>query len=171
MAKRIGRRPETQEERSERVVNALCSFAKARTAYVTSAVYYMENIRQHTQRECMDAEEYDYYSTPSRDKRLKRFFEEVRRVTLAKGQGSDPDEWSALRVAKAIFEPKPNSRDLRDLNYFCQIPIVEEGEKEISLRQLWVNLANNRMSSNPNAPLEARWGLTATLYQSSCKVY
>ncbi len=171
MAKRLGKRPETQEERSERVVNALCSFAKERTAYVTSAVYYMENIRKHTKRQCMDAEEYDYYSTPSRDKRLKRFFEEVRRATLAKGQESDPDKWSALRVAKAIFEAKPNTRDLRDLNYFCQIPIVEEGEKEISLRQLWVSLANKRVSSDPNAPLDARWGLASKPYQSSCKVY
>jgi len=140
MAKKLGKRPETQEERSERVIGALCSFAQERTDAVTSAVFYIENIRSHTKRQCMDAKEYDYYSTPSRDKRLKRFFEEVRRVAMSQGKRSNPHQWSALRVARAIFEIQPTPRDLRDLNHFCQIPIVEEGKKTIGLRELWRGL-------------------------------
>ncbi len=171
MAKQLGKRPETQEERSERVIGALCSFAQERTDAVTSAVFYIENIRSHTKRQCMDAKEYDYYSTPSRDKRLKRFFEEVRRVAMSQSKQSNPHQWSALRVARAIFEVQPTPRDLRDLNHFCQIPIVEEGKKTIGLRELWKGLASNRVSSDPNAPLEARWGLVEMPYKATCKTF
>lgn len=171
MAKKLGKRPETQEEKSERLINALCSFAKERTDYVSSAVFYMENIRNNTKRNCMDAKEYDYYSTPSRDKRLKRFFEEVRNNAFTKGKKTDQSEWSALRVAQAIFQPQPNARDLSDLEYFCQIPLVEESRETINLRQLWLNLARGLVSSDPNAPLEARWGNAKKAYKSSCPSY
>lgn len=171
MAKKLGKRPETQEERSERVIGALCSFAQERTDYVTSAVFYMENIRNHTKRQCMDAKEYDYYSTPSRDKRLKRFFEEVRRVAMSQNKQSNQHQWSALRVARAIFESQPTARDLRDLNHFCQIPIIEDGKKTIGLRELWQGLAGSLVSSDPNAPLEARWGLSQQPYIASCKTF
>lgn len=168
MAKKLGKRPETREEKSERLINALCSFAKERTSYVTSAIYYIGNIRKNTKRRCMDATEYEYYSTPSRDKRLRRFFEEVRAVAFTKGQASDPNKWSANRVAQAIFQPKPRKRDLDDLNYFCQIPLLEDGPQIMSLRDLWLNLARGLVSSDPNAPLDARWGRVKRPFNSEC---
>jgi hypothetical protein len=171
MAKKLGKRPETQEEKSNRLINALCAFAQERTNYVTTAVYYMENIRKHMKRRCMDRSEYDYYSTPSRDKRLKRFFQEVRNAAFSKGQRSNPNEWSAKRVAKAIFEPKPNARDLRDMRFFCQVHTMEDSRQTLSLRQLWLNLARGLVSSDPNAPMEARWGLVKRPYKQECRRY
>jgi len=82
IAKRLRRREEPLEEKTMRLMHSLCSFAKERVNYVNDGLAKLNSIKS-SGRSCMNATEYDYFSTPSRDKRLHRFFVEVSKIAYS----------------------------------------------------------------------------------------
>jgi hypothetical protein len=171
IAKKLRRREEPLEEKTMRLMHSLCSFAKERVNYVNDGLSYVNRLRSQGKRRCMNAKEYDYYSTPSRDKRLYRFFVEVRNIAYSGGKLTE-DQVNAQILARTIFHPDLPDGLLKELDDFCGLAIYPgDDKKHINLRQLWEAMDARKVSSDPHAPFVNRWGLTDTKYVGSCKTY
>ncbi len=177
IAKKLRRRPEPIGEKTKRVLMGLCSFAKERVNYVNDGLKYLQKLRSKRDahgravRSCMNAKEYDYYSTPSRDKRLKRYFEEVLNIAYAGGVLEEGKITPQL-MARAIFHDNVPIEIERALDQHCRIAVYpQDDRKYINLRQLWKNIAEGKLSSDPHAPYENRWGLTDKPYVKQCPTF
>lgn len=171
IAQKLRRREEPLEEKTMRLMHSLCSFAKERVNYVNDGLAHIEKLKQEGSRHCMNAKEYDYYSTPSRDKRLFRFFKEVEKIAYSGGQLTE-DEMNAQVLARTIFHPELPEGLLNQLDSFCGLAIYPQDEtKHINLRQLWQVMSAGKVSSDPNAPFDNRWGLSDRNYVGSCQTY
>jgi hypothetical protein len=170
IAKKLRRRPEPLEEKATRVLYGLCAFAKERVNYVNDGLNQLRRIRAGG-RQCMNRAEYDYYSTPSRDKRLKLYFNEVEKIAYA-GGALKRDEISIELLARAIFHPQIPDHLNKELNRFCSLAAYPTNQKRnINLRQLWSNLKTGKVSSDPHASIEHRWGLSNTTHRASCPTF
>ncbi|MCK5919136.1 MAG: hypothetical protein KAG34_11950, partial [Cocleimonas sp.] len=114
---------------------------------------------------------YDYYSTPSRDKRLKRYFEEVLNIAYAGGVLNEGKITPQL-IARAIFHDEVPAEIEHALDQHCRIAAYpNDDSKYINLRQLWKNIAKGSVSSDPHAPYENRWGLTNKPFAKQCRTF
>ncbi len=171
IAKKLQRRKEPLEEKTMRLMHSLCSFAKERVNYVNDGIAYLNRLKKTGNRQCMNAKEYDYYSTPSRDKRLYRFFQEVRNIAYS-GGNLKPGEINAQVLARSIFYPNLPKNLLQELDNFCGLPIYPGNDrKHINLRKLWEVMDAGNVSFDPHAPFIYRWGLTKKKYVGSCPTY
>ena len=177
IAKKLQRRPEPIPEKTKRLLHGLCSFAKERVNYVNDGLQYVRQLRSKTDRhgrvarQCMNATEYDYYSTPSRDKRLKRYFEEVLNVAYTGGVLPEGQITPQL-IARAIFHDVIPPDVERAMDQTCRLAVYPQNDRQyINLRQLWKNIAAGNLSSDPHAPYQNRWGLTNQPYVQQCKTY
>ncbi len=171
IAKKLQRREEPLEEKTMRLMHSLCSFAKERVNYVNDGLAYVERLRSEGKRSCMNATEYDYYSTPSRDTRLYRFFTEINKIAYA-GGGLTEDEVNAQVLARTIFHPELPDGLIKELDDFCGLAIYpNDNVKHINLRQLWEAMDARKVSSDPHAPFDNRWGLTDTKFVGSCPTF
>lgn len=171
IAQKLQRRKEPLEEKTMRLMHSLCAFAKERVNYVNDGLAYVNRLRSQGKRQCMNAKEYDYYSTPSRDKRLFRFFTEVEKIAYQGGKLTE-DQVNAQVLARTIFHPELPDGLINELDEFCGLAIYPgDNKKHINLRQLWDTLKLGKVSSDPHAPFDNRWGLTETKYVGSCKTY
>lgn len=171
IAKKLRRREEPLEEKTMRLMHSLCSFAKERVNYVNDGIDYVRKFRAKGKRQCMTAAEYDYYSTPSRDKRLFRFFREVEKIAYAGGQLTE-DQVNAQVLARTIFHPELPDGLVDQLDKFCGLAIYPGDDvKHINLRQLWQVMLAGKVSSDPHAPFDNRWGLSETKFVGSCPTF
>jgi len=178
IAKKLRRRPEPIAEKTKRVLVGLCSFAKERVNYVNDGLNFLHKLRskkdgnRHSLRKCMNAKEYDYYSTPSRDKRLKRYFEEVLNIAYKGGAISKGKTITPSLMARAIFHDKVPPKIAQALDKHCRIAVYPHDDHQyINLRQLWNNIKKGNLSSDPHAPYQNRWGLTDKPYVKQCRTY
>lgn len=165
----LGKRKELPDEKTLRLLIALCMTANDRSVYVYDALWHLQKIRKSGRR-CMTRSEYDSYSTPSRDRRLQSFFNAVKNHYERNNkykQWTQPQRW-----AKTLFSAnQPRPAETKELNDFCLVQ-MSLGEKYfIPLRELRQNLAAGKLISDPNAPLEYRWGVQTSPYKPSCRQY
>jgi hypothetical protein len=127
---RLAHRKETKQETLVRTGMDLCSLSRARIEIVSQGIKYSERIGR-----CMNANEYDDWSTPTRDLRIKMTLDQLLKLS---GE-SDVDG-----VAQ----------------YLDQCPGLEIAPGRIlQLRDYLHRVSDNKISSDPNDSLEARWGL------------
>lgn len=170
ISKKLQRRAEPLEEKTMRLMHSLCSFAKERVNYVNDGLKQLNKIRAQG-RQCMNAKEYDYYSTPSRDKRLYRFFQEVHKIAYEGGK-MEEDKVNGQILARSIFHPDLPEGLLTELDNFCGLAIYpNDNVKHINLRQMWERLEKGTVSSDPHAPFDNRWGMTGQKFIGTCKTY
>ena len=165
----LGKRKETAAEKSLRLMIALCQYANDRAVYVYDALWHLQKIRKKG-RQCMNRSEYNSYSTPSRDRRLKAFFNAVgehHARTKATAGRSQQEQWTDTLFSRT--DPTPIQK--KQLNDFCMVQMSLGENYHMPLRALRKNLYSNFVSSNPNAPLEYRWGVVPKKFKTSCKVY
>jgi len=169
IASALGKRPEKPDEKTLRLLIALCMYANDRSVYVYDALWHLQGIRKKGRR-CMNAREYDSYSTPSRDRRLKAFFDAVGGHFLKSQKyrpNTQPQRWAKILFSKT----RPSPVESKEINDFCMVQ-MSLGEKYfMPLRELRQNLMAGKLVSDPNAPLEYRWGIYDKPYKSSCKTY
>ena len=165
----LGKRKETPEEKSLRLMIALCQYANDRAVYVYDALWHLQKVRKQG-RQCLNRGEYNSYSTPSRDRRLKAFFNAVgehHARTKATAGNSQQEQWT-----KTLFsQTDPTPAQKKQLNNFCMVQMSLGENYHMPLRQLRQNLYAGFVSSNPNAPLEYRWGVVPKKFKTSCRAY
>ncbi|WP_020394245.1 hypothetical protein [Thiolinea disciformis] len=166
---KLGKRPEKPDEKTTRLLLALCMYANDRSVYVYDALWHLQQIRGQG-RQCMNAREYDDYSTPGRDKRLGMFFNSIKRHIDTIGR-FDPRSYPA-RWAKAVFSvDQPPPSEMKELNEFCMVQLTLGEELYMSLRELRQNLEGGYLVSDPHAPLQYRWGIAKAPYKATCPTY
>lgn len=177
IAKKLRRRPEPLNEKTQRVLHGLCSFAKERVNYVNTGLKFLHQLRAKKDstgtviRHCMNAKEYDYYSTPSRDKRLKRYFEEVLNIAY-KGGILKEGQLTPQLLARAIFHDEIPPALEQAMDKTCRLAVYPENDRKyINLRQLWKNIATGKVSSDPHATYQNRWGLTDKAHVKECPIF
>lgn len=173
ISKKLGKRVESPDEKTQRLLLALCMYANDRSVYVYDALWYLQKIRNDG-RHCMNAKEYNDHSTPGRDKRLHLFFDSIRRHLDRVGR-FDPRSQPA-RWAKAVFSnDEPPPQEMKFLNDFCQVQmtLVDDGQPNyyMSLRELRQNVEAGSLVSDPHAPLAHRWGIIKQPFVSDCPTY
>lgn len=141
-------RAESSEEKINRHVNDLCKLIQARVAAVKEGVAAHEKLNR-----CMNAEEFDSYSTPSRDKRIMTTIDQL---LNAAGLNSLFSRGSAIGKLKANFDQ-------------CQGVDVGDGST-IPMDQAVSLFIQKQTSSDPNQNLRARWGLEQA-QNLGCKQY
>ncbi len=169
IASALGKKKEEIDAKTLRLMIAMCMYANDRSVYVYDALWKLQEMKKKG-RKCMTRSEYNNYSTPSRDRRLKAFFNAVKnhyeRNTKYK-HWTQPQRW-----AKALFSVKePRPTELKELNSFCKVQMSLGEEYFIPLRELRQNLLSGKVISDPHAPLEYRWGAQLSSYKPSCKTY
>ncbi|WP_020560334.1 hypothetical protein [Thiofilum flexile] len=169
ISRKLGKRAEKPDEKTLRLLLALCMYANDRSVYVYDALWYLQKVRREG-RQCLTAREYDDHSTPGRDKRLTMFFDSVRHHLDRIGR-FDPHSVPA-RWAKAVFSrDKPPKSEMDLLNKFCMVQMTLGEEYYMTLRDLRKNVEDKLLVSDPHAPLEYRWGLVKTPYKPTCPTY
>jgi hypothetical protein len=165
----LGSRTEAADEKTLRLLIAMCMYANDRSIYVYDALWHLQKIRKQG-RKCMTRSEYDNYSTPSRDRRLTAFFNAVKNHYE---QNNKFKHWTQpQRWAKTLFAiEQPSPAEIKDLNSFCMVRMSLGEEYYIPLRDLRQNLSAGKVISDPNAPLEYRWGAQTSPYKPECKTY
>ena len=169
IASALGRRKEEADAKTLRLLIAMCMYANDRSVYVYEALYKRQEMKKKG-RKCMTRTEYNNYSTPSRDRRLKAFFNAVKNHYE---RNSKYKHWTQpQRWAKALFSPvEPPPAEVKELNRFCLVQ-MSLGEKYfMPLRELRRNLESGKVISDPNASLEYRWGAQTSPYKARCKTY
>lgn len=169
VSKKLGKREEKPDEKTTRLLLALCMYANDRSVYVYDALWYLQKIRSEG-RHCMNAREYDDHSTPGRDKRLKMFFDSIRRHIDSIGR-FDPRSQPA-RWAKAVFShDEPPASEMKHLNDFCMVQMTLGEEYYMTLRELRQNVDAGVLVSDPHASLPFRWGVIKEPFRSDCPTY
>lgn len=129
---RLAQRTETKTETITRTAMDLCSLTRARIDIVTGGLKYSDRVGR-----CLNREEYDDWSTPTRDKRIKMTLDQLFKLT-------EEDNVDALA------------------QYLDQCPGLEIAPgRTLQLRDYLRRVSQNRISSNPNDSLEARWGFNS----------
>ena len=169
IASALGKKKEKADQKTLRLMIALCMYANDRAVYVYDALWHLQEMQKKGRR-CMNRREYDNFSTPSRDRRLKSFFNAVKNhyeKNARYNHWTQPQRW-----AKTLFAVKPpRPKDVKELNEFCKVQ-MSLGEKYfMPLRELRQNLSAGRVISDPHAPLEFRWGAQVKPYKARCKTY
>lgn len=142
-----------------RKIKLVCQEAQPRATYVNQGLDYRREIGNR----CMSYEEYDAYSTPTRDENLwksietlKTDFNEVIYRNL-----SDYVNPRIMDAIKSIFKGynffQTSVRD--DLNSMCIINY--RSVVRINLHHIYDRLSKGLMTSHPNDGIVQRWGETA----------
>jgi len=162
------KRPETLEEKVERLLKGLCVLAKHRVEYVNDGLNYLQRINNH--RKCMTRDEYIRYSSYNRDLRLTVYFNQLRRYRYQlyrKGEDS-----AALTLLDAIFTGgEPSLLNKSKLRQQCQIFYSPTSEQTLNLQDIWSSISAGRLESNPHATREQRWGIADKPYVRVCPHY
>lgn len=144
---RLAMRPESKNENIARQLANICNLVNTRVNIILKA----EEARLALGGACMNAGDYDAYSTPSRDKRIMTTLEQL--IDIGGGFG---------------FTKKQRLKDLAPAFVACPDIQYSPG-KFISLYDYATKALSGDISSDPNEGVEARWGFAPTT--SSCPQY
>ena len=169
--KKLGQRKESLDEKAYRYMKALCFSAWDRAEAIYDAqMFFRRQYNQYNETRCMTAAEYDAYSTPGRDKKLRLTFAQLQNLVQQSGWKYATSE-SKKFVDYIVQGPNRYERNTgEDLTNFCDVNRQVGGPgRPMSLAELNTVLQNGTASSDPNAPLLQRWGLEP--YQQTCPQY
>jgi hypothetical protein len=163
MQKHLQLSQETNEGAVRRLLVEACRGFKERIESVNSSIAYVAKVGGR----CMTRAEFDDYSTPSRDQRMKDTFaalEQAYNRTLRSGFSA-----AALAAQARSVIAQPGSEPLA--NAYCVLPII--GNQTMTLGEVRLRSNLNLLSSNPLDDPSARWGLEAspTGLARACPVY
>lgn len=132
----LGNHAETSQAEMTRHFKTVCDMTKERVNIVQEGVRYRQRVSRP-----LNASEYDNYSTPSRDQKIKEYF-----ANFIEANNRARASNTSIQSAQVILQNANN----------C--PIVFDGSSTISLWTFYSNMMSGRVSSNPNDSLMARWG-------------
>lgn len=168
---------ESNQQTAARLIENICADIQQRI----DAVKESEAFLQSATYRCMTEEEFDNYSTPSRDRRLADEIIYLRNFlkTLVQERNElslDEKTWQQLKIIfpqldlTIASESQNQKRTLTSSASLCRTKHHsrrENTEKSIDLAEIKRRLFTHRLSSNPNHPPEVRFG-EDILVKNSC---
>ncbi len=167
--KRTQTTQETMEDKTRRLMFNICYSSYNRASVINESTNYFYKI-QGQGRSCMNASEFDQYSTFSRDKRLKEYFvrlyKYIQRTKSFKG-ASFPLKAYALDIF--VNDPSKYQRTRKQFLKFCTVPY--DTGKILDVREVWQRLRFDLLVQNPNTTNDWRWGDYSTPFTTSCPTF
>ena len=149
---RLAQQSETPEMRLQRLLKAVCLETQGRIEVVNLAVKYVQQVGGR----CLNYQEFDTHSTPSRDQQLQKMFEileeDYRQLELA--GNLNLLSWQQRQWMGNLLS---NSGET-DNSLITMCPINYSNGKVLSLGQVYQRLKRQQMSTHPNDLREIRWG-------------
>jgi hypothetical protein len=166
MQKRLQLRQESFEMRISRLLNTSCKNASERAVSVRDCGRYLSKIGDR----CMTADEFDDWSTPSKDARMKGTFEDLARAYHEAMNARAQISPKVLAQVQSVVDPSAPGRG--HAPDYCPVAIYSGG-RSMSLGQIYTRSIDGRLSSNPHDTTLMRWGLEAgpSRRAASCPVY
>lgn len=144
--KKMATRSETVEERMTRILEGACRGGRDRGLVVALGNSFLSGLGN----QCMNDSQYDDYSTPSRDKRLRMTFAQlVREAQMA--QGKLPS--SLQTKINSVLEGESSANDSSP---YCRVAIGDG--LSLTLGQIYERLLQGKLSISPHDTLKMRWG-------------
>lgn len=145
LEKRLGSETATADETLNTYADSLCNESNIRRDAVNDGLAYLEKVGPR----CLNAQEYDDYSTPSKDKRLEMDY--LALLDLFKKTSTDPSvKAETYKKIQSIIEGGQE-------NTFCELAI--SSKLKMTLHDFLTNIVSGRVSSNPHDSLLVRWGI------------
>ncbi|MFN7454501.1 MAG: hypothetical protein ACK5RO_07555 [Pseudobdellovibrionaceae bacterium] len=138
---------ETAEARAERLLETACQSLKDRISVVIAA----DGLNRKLGSQCMDATQYDDFSTPNRDQRFLGNMLEIQSLAGDKNSLSS----RTLQKLESVLSGEISGADS---NAFCRQEV--QSGLWISLGQASERIQKNKLSSNPMDAIERRWGFS-----------
>lgn len=161
LAKKLELRPETLDEKLQRSSQNLCNAVQSRALFVAST----EKLKAEQGNQCLSAVDYDNESTPRRDHRIELMYAYMKSLTAMPGFETSRSVYAP--TVRAIFGSGPGD-EFNTLSW-CPINRTLLLSQIVTLKMIYHSIQTQRFVSDPNANLEARWGLEE--YQPVCPQY
>ncbi|OUR96499.1 hypothetical protein A9Q84_09120 [Halobacteriovorax marinus] len=161
-------REDTLDENLRRRVRNLCSALKMRKREVEFTALYLKELGNR----CLNRDEFDEHSTPSRDqsllngiKRLLYGWKKIRRSTHITKVSQE------IQLALDYLIRKQRSLEAKSaLNELCHIDLqINDNRVRFNLKHFFDLKMSSRISSHPNDEIAQRWGASGP--KTSCKTY
>lgn len=167
---RLALRTETVDERLNRSLLLVCYSSWDRGEAINRG-YFAARIKQIKQKQapCFTAAEYDEYSTPTRDKRLREYFQQLHELTSMPGYESQSGEMKHM-LDHIIGRVRTQAMEQRLIEW-CDVNRQTGGgpQRPMSLAELHDLSLNGQLVSDPHATITQRWGLEP--FTPSCRQY
>jgi len=162
-------RKETKKEKVKRFMFNICYSSYNRAGVIEESTTYFNKIRSQG-RSCMNANEFDQYSTFSRDKRLKEYFFRLQDY-LKETNNLKGSSFPLKQYAIDTFKENPNDYYISREQFlkFCKIPYKPGAN--LTVRETWHRIKYNRLVQNPNTTNDWRWGDYIRPFTTSCPTF
>ncbi|MCM2279596.1 MAG: hypothetical protein NDJ89_16095 [Oligoflexia bacterium] len=148
--KRLALSEESPDALLTRTLENACIGARERIEFINEGVAYLRGLGSER---CLSATEYDNYSTPNRDMRLRNSFEELRDAVQAlEGATNVSPELKA--TAEDVVKDAGSSRPAAART--CPVEIAPG--RLLPLAEIYRRSLHNELSDNPHDPFAQRWG-------------
>jgi hypothetical protein len=151
---------ESANRKTKRLLHGLCRSLQARKIVVDDAIEWQ---RENDNR-CMKYQDFDAYSTPSRDGGIKKKYfklaEYYRKLSIT-GEKKKVAKYLSI-VVDLIFKNIPRTeKEINILNKNCEIKLSNNGyyNKSVNLGSFYDGLIANTISAHPNDNELHRWGM------------
>ncbi len=150
MQKKHALRAETTEERMTRLLEGACRAGRDRALVVGMGDRYLSQMSNT----CMNDTQFDDYSTPSRDKRIKMSFNELtREAQMSQGKLSSSLQ---AKIDNVLIGESSADSSANLPSPYCQVTIGSG--LNLTLGQVYERLLEGKFSSSPHDTLKMRWG-------------
>lgn len=156
MIKRLQLKIEPFDRRVSRIKGNLCFFSRERAVLVADA-FVAKNASGDS---CFGANAFDGYSTYIRDEKLKKYFEELKKMTTAPAWSTTATE-TKKNLLSAFLMEIPDTE--------CTVETSLPLKPMLRLAEIYKSLEEKKIISDPNATMAQRWGLEP--YQQKCPIY
>lgn len=163
MQKKMQTIEETAEQRAQRILTEACKGAKERVENVTEGVKFNDSIGAR----CMNAQEYDDYSTPNRDSRMKATFQDLADAFKSASNGKNLSNKTRSQIQSVL------SGQASAINAAATCVVQVSPTLKLTLGQIYDLSIGDKLSNNPHDPLSMRWGQEKgpSAKAKSCPVY
>lgn len=150
--RKLATRTEDLNTMAKRILAGTCQSLKERRDIVLQG----NKLNLSLGSQCMNAQQYDDYSTPSRD---QRFLDQVTVLNdvYQQWKSTSPDELDVETAAK-MESLQQGEESALDPNAFCVVEI--QTGVPLTLGQMFARLKGKKISSNPMDSIETRWGFS-----------
>ena len=138
---------EAPDQQMKRLWDEVCQNAKERIQAVKDGFDFLSKL---VPKVCLNATQYDDYSTPNRDQRLRESFELLDEMYLGLGADAQQVEERTLRDVEAALDVSKDSQSTCRIGYRDGV--------EIGLAEVYRRIKNGLISDNPHDPIQIRWG-------------
>jgi hypothetical protein len=147
LAHRLAITDETVTQRATRLLQQACKEATERVGFVNQGLQGLAQLGSG----CFTSQQFDDFSTPSRDLRLKSSLQDLAAEFASDGGALEP------AIHDQLASVLSGDASVQNAEPFCVVKI--SSNRQMTLGQIYVRSVGDKLSSNPHDPLESRWGL------------